>query len=271
MSRINNKNVKIGDSFVLPLKQSSLSRYEARVESILNDVEEEKKQLLNKAEQEANQIKNNAEQLVQQAQAQAENIIQQAKIQAEEIIKQAEIDKINIEESKQEIINQAREEGFNQGQEDGLNQFKQNASEILKSLDTLAESTFKMKDNIIRSADIDIVELVIAISKKITSRSFDEEMLKELTISAISQLKNKEEITIIVNPQLVENISKLSETFKKEISQLKNIKIVEDSALSCDGTIVESPLSRVDSRISSQIDEIANKLMNGIKDDVQQD
>ena len=96
-------------------------------------------------------------------------------------------------------------------------------------------------------------------------------MLKEITISAINQLKDKEEVTIIVNPQLVQNIVNLSEEFKNEISQLKHIKIIEDSSLSVDGTIVSTPLSRIDSRISSQIDEIASRLKNGITDDVQQE
>ena len=96
-------------------------------------------------------------------------------------------------------------------------------------------------------------------------------MLKEITLSAIGQLKNKEDVTIIVSPQLVQNIIKLSEEFKQELSQVKNIKIIEDSALSADGTIVETPLSRVDSRVSAQIDEIAARLMNGITDDLQQE
>ena len=92
-----------------------------------------------------------------------------------------------------------------------------------------------------------------------------------ITLSAISQLKNREEISIIVSPKLVENIIKLSEEFKQELPQIKNIKIIEDSALSTDGTIIETPLSRVDSRVSSQIDEIATRLINGVTDDLRQE
>ena len=70
---------------------------------------------------------------------------------------------------------------------------------------------------------------------------------------------------------MVENIIKLSEEFKQELPQVKNIKIIEDAALSTDGTIVETPLSRVDSRVSSQIDEIAARLINGVTDDLRQE
>ena len=59
--------------------------------------------------------------------------------------------------------------------------------------------------------------------------------------------------------------------FKNEISQMQNINIIEEASLSSDGVIVQSTLSRVDARISSQIDELATRLINGIKDDSEQE
>lgn len=271
MSRITNKNVKIGDNYVLPLKQKSISKYEAKVESLLNDVELEKKRLLEQAELDAQNIRTRAELSVKDADSKAEEIINNAKDEAVRIIKQAEEEQEQIKAETANIKKQAYEEGFNQGHTDGMEKFKTDAAEVLKSLDTLAGSSFDIKHNIVKSADMDIVELVVAIARKITSRAFDEDMLKEITLSAISQLKNREEITIIVSPKLVENIIKLSEEFKQELPQVKNIKIIEDAALSTDGTIVETPLSRVDSRVSSQIDEIAARLINGVTDDLRQE
>lgn len=270
MSRITNKNVKIGEQYVLPLTQRSISKYEAKVESLLNDVEEEKKRLLELAKKDADNIKMRAELVVKEAEAKAEEIINNAKNEAINIVKQAEANQNEIQQQTETISKKAYDEGFAKGQVDGLEKFKLDSTEALKSLDILAASSFEIKQNIIKSADIDIIELVIAIAKKITTRAFDEPMLKEVTLHAISKLKNKEEVTIIVNPKLVENIINLSEEFKQNVSQLQNIKIIEDSALSCDGTIVETPISRVDSRISSQIDEIAARLINGITDDTQQ-
>lgn len=271
MSRITNKNVKIGENYVLPLAQRSISKYEAKVESLLNDVEEEKRRLLAEAQKEADNIKMRAELIVQEAETKASEIINNAKNESVNIIKQAEIAQEQVKADTESISKQAYDEGFAKGQADGLEKFKNDSVEALKSLETLAESSFELKQNIIKSADMDIVELVIAIARKITTKTFDEAMLKEITTVAIGKLKSKEQITIIVNPVLVENIIKLSEEFKQEMSQIQSIKIVEDSSLSCDGTIVETPLSRVDSRISSQIDEIAARLINGITDDIQQE
>lgn len=271
MSRINNKNVKIGNNYVLPLENSSISKYEARVESILNEVEESKKRLLADAQVEADNIKMRAELLIKEAETKAQQIIQNAKDESVKIIKQAEDKQLEIKGQTDEISKQAYDEGFTKGQEDGLQKFRDDSINSIKALETLSSSSFDIKHNIVKSADMDIIELVIAIARKITTINFDENMLKEITISAINQLKDKEEVTIIVNPQLVQYIVNLSEEFKNEISQLKHIKIIEDSSLSVDGTIVSTPLSRIDSRISSQIDEIASRLKNGITDDVQQE
>lgn len=271
MSRITNKNVKIGESYVLPLTQRSISKYEAKVESLLNDVEEEKQKLLKEARLEADNIKTRAELIVQEAELKSQEIINNAQNEAQNIIEKAKQDQETVKQETEAISKQAYDEGFAKGEADGLEKFKNDAGDALKSLDTLTASSFEIKQNIIKSADMDIVELVLAITRKITSKTFDENVLKDITTEAIKQLKNKEEIKIIVNPKLVDNIIKFSTEFKQEISQIQNIKIIEDSALSCDGTIVETPLSRVDCRISSQIDEIATKLINGITDDIQQE
>lgn len=255
----------------MPLTQRSISKYEAKVESLLNDVEIEKQQLLQEAQKEADNIKTRAELIVKEAEQKAQEIINNAQNESVNIIKQAETEQEQIKSQTEQLKKQSYDEGFQQGLADGLEKFKQDSLEGLKSLETLASTSFEMKQNIIKSADMDIVELVVAIARRITARAFDENMLKEITIEAINRLKNKEEVTIIVNPELVNSIVNLAEDFRKEISQLEHIKIIEDASLSADGTIVETPLSRVDSRISYQIDEIANNLMNGITDDVQQE
>ena len=70
-------------------------------------------------------------------------------------------------------------------------------------------------------------------------------------------------ITIIVNPELVENVNRLATSFRGEFPTLQNLRIVEDNSLSSDGVIVETPDIRLDSRVSSQIAEIAHKMLTG--------
>lgn len=232
MTRIKSGNVQYGESFVVSIEQSPHNK---KIQEALDKQRE----------------------IVEQGERKACEIIEQAKVQAEQIINQAlsEVD---------EITQKATCEGFEAGRQEGLEDITKELSDKIENINNFAQSNFDIKNNIIKSAHLDIIQLVVEISHKVCSKALelDENILKEITQNAIQALKDKEDITIIVNPQMAEKIYSISDELKEKIPQLSSIKIIEDNSVSPDGTIVESPLSRVDSRIKSQIDEIANRLMS---------
>lgn len=232
----------MGGNYVLPIEQTRVTRQQAKVQQILEETDAKARQIISAAE-------NKSQIVVQAANTEAETIIENAKKKA-----QKEYDAIK---------EQAYKEGFEKGELDGLHKFQNDAIEGLKSLDTLSSSSFEIKKNIIESASRDIIELVIAIADKVCHLQFNEEVLHNVTLDAIKQLNDKENITIIVNPKLTDNINQLTPEFKNEISKLETLKILEDNSLSADGVIVETPDTRLDSRVSSQIAEIAEKMLRG--------
>ena len=68
---------------------------------------------------------------------------------------------------------------------------------------------------------------------------------------------------------LAENITKIADRFREEIPKIQSIKILEDSSVSPDGVIVETLNTRLDSRISIQIAEIAQKMLTGANNDLE--
>ena len=232
------------------MEQTNITRQQAKVQQIIAETDARAKQIIDNAE-------NKSQVVIQAANTEAETIIENARKKAQQ----------EYETIKQE----AYQEGFTKGEQDGLLKFQNDASAGLKSLDTLASSSFEIKKNIIDSASRDIVELVITIADKVCHQSFDDEVLHKITIDAIKQLNDKENITIIVNPKLTENISQLVPVFREEIPKMDTLKILEDNSLSADGVIVETPNTRLDSRISSQIAEIAEKLLTGADNGVGQE
>ena len=235
MTRIKSDNVHLGGSFVVPIEQSLSS---AKLKEVLAKEEEIISQGIQKAQK-----------LIENAQVEAQDILQQAQAQA-----LSEVDGIKA---------QAYEEGFEAGRSEGFENIKEELKNQILSVENFAKSKFDVKKAIIKSAHLDIINLIIEISQKVCYKSLelDENVLKEITKNAIRSLKDKENITIIVNPEMAEKIYSISDELKEQIPQLSSIKIIEDNSVSPDGTIVESPLSRVDSRIKSQIDELAEKLM----------
>ncbi len=249
-NRIKSDDIQIGNSYVLPIEQSNVTLSQAKVKKIIEETDAKAQKIIDGAENKSNII-------VQTANTEAQRIIEEARNKAQQ----------EYEAIKQQGYN----EGFAKGEQDGLNKFLNDATEAIKSLDTLASSSFDMKKNIIDSASIDIVELVTAIADKVCHASFDTNMLYKITLDAIKQLNDKENITIIVNPLLVDRISSLSEDFRQEVSKLQSIKIIEDNSVSPDGVIVETLSTRLDSRISTQIAEIAQKMLTGTNDELEQE
>ncbi len=248
-NRIKGQEIQIGDSFVLPIEQTRISQQQAKVQKIIEETDAKAQQIIAGAE-------NKSQVIVQTANTEAERIIEDARKKA-----QQEYDTIK---------NQAYNEGFKKGEQDGLYKFQTDAHENLKSLEILASSSFDIKKNIIDSASRDIIDLVAAIADKVCHQKFNDEVLHQITLDAIKKLNDKENITIIVNPKLTENINNLVPDFKEEIPKLKSLKILEDNSLSADGVIVETPDIRLDSRVSSQITEIAQKMLTGTEDELEQ-
>ena len=241
-NRIINKKVQLGESYVLPIEQSKVTLSEAKVKKIMEDTDAKAQQIIGTAD-------NKSQIIIQTANTEATRIIEEARQQA-----QAEYETIK---------NQGYQEGFAKGEADGLEKFAKDAQEGLNALETIANSTYEMKQKILDSAANDIIELVLAIADKVCHIKFSPQVLYQITTDAIKLLNDKENITIIVSPKLVEYIQKMVPNFRSSIQNLQSLKIIEDSSLSADGVIVETPSTRLDSRISSQIGEIAQKMLTG--------
>lgn len=238
MSRIKGNNVKFGGDFIVPLEEKN------RNVSISHVYSKEKEMILN--------AENEAKQIVEKAQAEAAQIIENSKTEAQEEIAQ--------------MAEQARKDGFEVGKNQGKEAITKALSSKIIAVNDFAKGCFELKDVIIKSAHLDMVELITQIAHKVCTKSLelDDKILEEITLKAIHALKDKESINIIINPDMAEKIYAVSDELKEKIPQLESIKIIEDNSVSPDGAIVESPLSRVDSRISSQIAAIVGSLMLGL-------
>ncbi|MBQ2871830.1 hypothetical protein IJE86_09015 [bacterium] len=236
MSRIDSDKVNLGSSYVLTTSDEQLRA------------------------QEAAKKKNLALDIIGKAKLQAQQIIAEAQQAAQ---KKGEELLAEVNSQVGEITEKARQEGYQKGYEQGQAAARQDLIDLIENVDRFAKSEFEIKKRIVKSAHNDIVNLVIAISDKICQKQLkmNRQILYNITMAAINLLSDKEQVKIFVNPNMAKKIYAISDKLKDDIFSLQSIKIVEDSSVSEDGTIVESISSRVDCRISSQIDEITQKLL----------
>ncbi|MBO5948866.1 hypothetical protein J6Q66_08535 [bacterium] len=236
MTRIKGNNVNLGNSFVVRCDEDFAAE---------NEWKKQRSVIIEKANQEAQEI------------------LMQAKMQAQQIVDNAVVEAQNqSDEIKENAKNEGYQAGYDNGYIDGTNQITQELTDKIVNVDNFTQSVFEIKKRIIKSAHKDIIELLAIISDKVCHKKLeqDEKIFEEITKSAINLLKEKENINIIVNPKMAQKMWEISDTFKETIQGLKNIKIIEDSSVGVDGTIVEGVKNRIDCTIQNQIKVIIDEL-----------
>lgn len=236
LSRIKSSYVQVGDSYVMKDKNEDCKKEQC--DGLLLLAMKDAELIVNKA-------KKNAETILASAEQQAEGIVQQADA----------------------VIQQARQEGlqagFQSGYDEGYKKILEELKNQIQNVDVIAQSSFKVKQEIITSSEQEILKLTTVIAEKILRHQLevDSKIILNIIRAAINELKDKEEIKILVNPALTQCIYDLSDELKKTIKGLNHIKILEDKTIPADGFMVESPDSRIDARLETQVAEITKNIM----------
>jgi len=253
--RIISSNVQLGESKIIgqPLKLEELGGFE--------DSELSNEQIYLK--QKEQELKQRFEQMMETSKTQAQAILDDAKLQATQIIKEAGEEAAQIETIKQQALEDARQQGSQMGYEEGYQKAYQDVHLMVENIEAIADATFKIKKEILLSSEQEILELSVVIAEKILKQQLKikPEMITEVIRAAINELKDKEEIKIIINPVLKEQLYNFSEELKATLKGLKTVKIIEDKTIHANSAIVESPESRIDARIETQIAKITEELM----------
>ena len=80
-------------------------------------------------------------------------------------------------------------------------------------------------------------------------------------LEALKKVKGRGEVTLRVNLDDVKLTTEHIDEFIKRVENIKGITVIEDSQVEKGGCIVETDFGAIDARISSQLTELENKVM----------
>lgn len=254
MSRIDSSSVKLGNSYFLN------QQGEKKCPTNLTEISEEKEALT--------ELQSCYDEIIEKAKAESSLIIQNAELKAQEIMAKAQESLVQAQESVKLAHQEALEEAQRSGYDIGYQQIYNDLNDQIKFVDMLASSTDKVKKEIICSAEKEILELTVVIAEKIIKRklNLNPEIILNIVRAAIGELKDKEEVKVIVNPAHTTALYDFSEKFRETIKGLKTIKIIEDKTVPYDGVMVESSDSRIDARLQTQLESITKALLQEVSD-----
>lgn len=209
-------------------------------------------------------------------------ILQEAKEQAQSIIDAAMAKAKEIETASKEKINQwweknhkqleimsseAKEHGFQEGyaagKEKAISQVRLEYQEKLIQVRELLEQAYAEKEAIISEAEPFLLELSTVIATQIIKQELEEypDKFVELIKQHILRFKEKEHITICVNPDDYPFIQSQRAHLVSVVNGETEIKIIPDHSVTAKGCMIRTAYGSIDARIDTQMEEIKKAIL----------
>lgn len=230
-------------------KQQMLSQAQLSADDIVKKAEETAFAEVKRQTDQAAIIKADAEN-------EAANIIEKAKAEAEQIIADAQ-----AERDRQR--NDAYKEGFDQGHKEGYEKGVAEVDRLVERMHKILEAVMQRRDEILQDTESQIVELVILMARKVIKILSENQknVIMANTLAALKKVRTRGEVTLRVNLEDVKLTTEHVDEFIQHVENVQGITVLEDSSVEKGGCIVETDFGSIDARISSQLTELENKIL----------
>jgi flagellar assembly protein FliH len=233
--------------------------------------EEEKARLLSVAQEEAQAIKKEAERVafdeVKRKNNQAQKIRQEAEDAAKHLLEEARQQAAALEGEirgrVEKIEQEAREKGGGEGREQGFQQGQAEVQRLIDNLQRIISAAIERRNLIIEESETQVINLVLLIAKKVIKVISENQknVVINNVVQALRKLKSRGEVVIRVNLADLELTSAHIADFMKMVENVKSITVLEDSSVDRGGCILETDFGQIDARISSQLSEIEERIL----------
>ena len=229
-------------------------------EAFRKEWEIEKQRLLSQAQEQADRIKKEAEQVafdeVKRKNNQAQKIVADARQKAAALEEEV---KGRVAQVEKEATERGQAEGHAKGYEEG----RAEVARLVESLHAIIAKAIEKRNEIIEEAETQIINLVLLIVKKVIKVISENQknVVINNVVQALRKLKSRGDVVIRVNLADLELTSEHVKDFMKMVENVKSITVLEDSSVDRGGCIIETDFGQIDARISSQLHEIEERIL----------
>jgi len=206
--------------------------------------------------QEVKRKTDEAQSLRRKAQDEGEKIIAEANQKAKEI---EDASRMAFEAERKE----AEEKGRLAGREEGYAEGKDEVQRLIERTRTVLERAQEKRTEILAETEQEIIDLVLMISRKVIKIISENQrnVVISNVVQALRKVKGRGNIIIKVNMADVKMTTEHVKDFIKLLEGVKSLQVVEDSTVDPGGCIIETDFGEIDARISSQLAELENKIL----------
>ncbi len=157
-------------------------------------------------------------------------------------------------------VEEKLKQSYQQGFEDGYKKAILRLEEQIHQLSSVIKELLHQKTEIIKQTELELVELAFKIAQKIIEINLerDKELVLQILKKAISEVKDKSQITVYISPEdepiILENKNKILESIEGQV------KFISDPNIPKGGCIIQTSSGRIDALITTQLDEIKRRI-----------
>ena len=159
-----------------------------------------------------------------------------------------------------EIRERARKDGY----ETGIKQAEDEYRDIVRNIENLVVEVNNDRDAFYESSEQELLNLAIAISEKILTQQLkmNPEMLLDLTRNCLKRLRERDQVTVVVNPHDMHIFLNKKNDLILEVDGVKDLQIHDDRRIERGGVQIETVSSTLDARPSSQLNVVKKALLD---------
>lgn len=206
--------------------------------------------------EELKKAKNEDQKIRQEANEQSASIINSANEKHDEMIQEAEV--------KTAAVNkEAYDTGFKEGIESGFVAGKEEVERLIEKVHQVLNAAIEKRNQIIEESETQLINLVLLISQKVIKVISENQknVVVNNVIQALRKLKTRGEVVVRVNLEDVKLTTNHIKDFMRMVDSVRSITVLEDSTVDRGGCIIETDFGEIDARISSQLNEITDKII----------
>ena len=236
------------------------ANFETEKQQMIADAQAKSDEIIKKAEDVAfSEVKrqtDNAAIIKSDAENKAKEIIAKAKEDAAQIVADAEAQKARLEE-------EARQEGSDKGYKEGYDKGVAEVDRLVDRMHRILEAVMQRREEILEETESQIVELVILMARKVVKILSENQknVVMANTLAALKKVKMRGDVILRVNLEDVKLSAEHASEFIEHVENVQGISVLEDSSVEKGGCIVETDFGSIDARISSQLTELENKIL----------
>ncbi|WP_167577587.1 FliH/SctL family protein [Ammoniphilus sp. YIM 78166] len=223
-------------------------------------------------EDEVQQAKQTSEQIILAAQQEAEEIIQQALLESQRIQQQAQEEienwwnqrRVGDESIQKEAKADGYREGFRHGHAQGYEAAQEEQERAIIQAKQILQEAYVAKDKWIQESEPFLVELSMAIAKKVIREELAVHPEKTWSIvrEALLKVQEVDKVTISVAPSQYDFLENKQMELKKWLHGQVEIQLLPDYDVEEGGCVIRSAFGSVDAKVDTQLEAISQVLLD---------